>query len=260
MEKPSDPESIAPESAIQPEEPERILSGQYRERRTEAEIVRDLEEISSLYLRGKKPSEIAEELIKRHHYTGMSIITIKDQLAALRKMWVNSALINYDEAKAREIAHVDELEAAAWDAWNRSWAKTTTVVQEGIEDRFGHKSDSPEQMAKKPTTYMRKRGTSTTKERLGDPRYLDRIAWCIDRRCRILGLDEPTRLAISWQQEAAKAGVSEDDARAMYKMMEETVTKKLRDKYLAENQIQIPADVLDAEYEEDGDLPDGIED
>jgi len=30
---------------------------------------------------------------------------------------------------------------------------------------------------------------------------------CIDRRCKLLGLDEPTRLIVDWQQEAREAGL-----------------------------------------------------
>ena len=115
---------------------DRQLTGKYREKRTEAEKLRDLEEISSLYLRGKKPGEIAQELAIRHNYDGLSAQTIQLELKSLREMWVHSALIRYDEAKAREIAHVDELEAAAWDAWNRSWGKQTIDVKEDIEDRI----------------------------------------------------------------------------------------------------------------------------
>jgi hypothetical protein len=229
---------------------DRQLTGRYREKRTEAEKARDLEEISSLYLRGKKASEIADELVRRHQYTGLSAQTIQLELKSLRQMWVQSALINYDEAKAREIARIDELEAAAWDAWNRSWGKQTITVQEGIEDKFGHKGDSDEEKGRKPTTYTRKRGTSTTKERFGDPRYLEKIQWCINERCMILGLHEPTRLAISWKDEATKVGITPEDADSMFNQMVNFTAKALRDKYLKENSLQIPDNILDGEFGE----------
>ena len=118
---------------------------------------------------------------------------------------------------------------------------------------FGHKGDTEEELAKKPTTYMRQRGTSTTKDRFGDPRYLDKIAWCIDKRCKILGLDEPTRLAISWQDEAQKAGITLEDAQKVYNQMMSSTTKLLRDNYLKANAVEIPDDVLEGEFEESND-------
>lgn len=238
---------------------DRQLTGRYREKRTEAEKARDLEEISSLYLRGKKASEIADELVARHQYTGLSAQTIQLELKSLRQMWVQSALINYDEAKAREIARIDELEAAAWDAWNRSWGKQTITVQEGIEDRFGHKDDSDEEKGRKPTTYTRKRGTSTTKDRFGDPRYLEKIQWCIEERCKILGLHEPTRLAISWKEEAVKAGITVEDALAIYNQMVTKTTGLLRDSYLRDNAVSIPVDILDGEFEDSDDDDSGTD-
>lgn len=230
--------------------PERRLSTRFRYSRTEGERERDLEEISTLYLRGLKPQEIADELVKRHHYENLTGRTIYNELVELRKLWVQSALIKYDEAKAREIARIDELEAAAWVAWNASQGHQDTTVVEDIEDKFGHDEDTEEKKDRKPSTYTRKRTNKTTKEIPGDPRFLDKISWCIDERCKILGLHEPMRLAISWQSEAQKAGLSEEEAQKLYNDIVYKTTKELRDAYLKNNQVEMPSEILDIEFED----------
>jgi hypothetical protein len=245
---------VNPETALL--DVERQLPLDPRAKRTEGEKVRDLEVISSLYLRGMKPGEIAEELVKRFGYAGLSAGQIQKDLRDLREMWVKSALIQYDEAKAREIAHIDELEAAAWDAWNKSWGKQTTKVIEDIEDRWGHKYGEAEDPEKKRPAYLRKRDTEATKDRFGDPRYLDAIKWCIEQRCKILGLHEPLRLSVTWKEEATKFGIKVEDADALYKHMVSVTTKALRDKYLADNTVPIPDGVLEGEFEDYDDSSD----
>lgn len=258
-------EQDADSQLLVPDLDEKIYPQGNRQFRTEAERARDLEEISQLYLRGRSKQEIADELVRRHHYERMSVEMIKVELQTLRKMWVQSALINYDEAKAREIAHIDELESAAWDAWNKSWGKDVIKTQEGIEDRWGSPKENPvkseeEEEKESKRTYYRKRGLETTKERFGDPRYLDQIKWCIEQRCKILGLHEPLRMAITWQEEATKFGIKSEDAQAMYKQMVSVTTKALRDQYLKDQEIDI-SQVLEGEFEDatSGELPDGYE-
>jgi hypothetical protein len=34
----------------------------------------------------------------------------------------------------------------------------------------------------------------------GDPRFLQGVACCIDRRCKLLGLDKPDKVTIDWRQ------------------------------------------------------------
>jgi hypothetical protein len=238
-------------------------------RRTEAESIRDLNIISRMYLRGAKPDEIASALVKQFGYRSLSGVQITLELAKLRRMWVQSALIDYDEAKAREIAHIDELEGTAWEAWKKSWDRTKVEVREAIEDHFGHGRPKKEISAdevdsgkvdaegKKPSAYTRKRSTETSKEQFGDPRYLDTIKWCIEQRCKILGLHEPTRMAITWHEEAEKAGISPELAREIYNQMVTNTTKMVRDNILQNNEIPIPDELLDGEFnDEDDNIPD----
>lgn len=81
----------------------------------------------------------------------------------LIKRWQAAGLASIDERKVAELAKVDELERTYWTEWERS-----------KEDRVLDKE-----------------------HRLGDPRYLAGVQWCIERRCKILGIDTPERQEVA---------------------------------------------------------------
>ena len=65
---------------------------------------------------------------------------------------------------------------------------------------------------KKPLTSreIKKRSEETT---LGDPRYLQGIQWCIQERCKILGLYAPVTSNVNiknWRDEASDMGIDPD--------------------------------------------------
>ena len=121
--------------------------------RKPAQITRDRLRISGLYLKGWLQVEIAEEV-------GLHQSTVSRDLKALQKQWQHSALVNVDEAKAKELARVDHLEREYWEAWERSVGEYRTKKTEDIN---------------------------------GDPRYLSGVQWCINKRCELLGLDAPSK-------------------------------------------------------------------
>lgn len=139
-------------------------------RRKASELARDRRKIAALYLRGYKQAEIAEEI-------GVDISTISRDLATMQDEWRAATLMDLDEAKRRELARVDGLELEYWEAWERSCeeaVKTTTKRIQGAESARDEASVQKEQ-------------------RLGDPRYLAGVQWCIERRCKLLGLDAPSK-------------------------------------------------------------------
>ena len=137
-------------------------------RRAPAEISRDRRQISDLYLQGMLQSEIAEQL-------ELGQATVSRDLKALRGEWLASALVDFDEAKAKELAKVDRLEREYWRGWLRSCEDAETLRQEGS------KGEGIGKIVK------------TAKGQAGDPRFLAGVQWCIDKRCKILGLDAPIR-------------------------------------------------------------------
>ena len=121
-----------------------------------------------MYLQGRTQTDIAEEV-------GVDQSTVSRDIAALQEAWRESSLVDIDEAKARELAKVDRLEREYWDAWERSCEDAETLRQEGS-------SEKPSKVVK------------TSHPRNGDPAFLRGVQWCIERRCKIIGVDAPSEL------------------------------------------------------------------
>jgi hypothetical protein len=127
-----------------------------------------------MYLRGRLQAEIAEEL-------GIAQSTVSRDLKALHEEWRQSALIDINEAKARELARIDELERTYWAAWERSREDAESEAKKAIDSADGKRYEVQTQR----------------KGQAGDPRFLQGVQWCIERRCKILGIDAPTRAELT---------------------------------------------------------------
>ena len=137
-------------------------------RRASAQLARDRRRIADLYLKGWLQADIAAEL-------GVSQPTVSLDLKALHKTWLKSALIDFDAAKSKELAKIDRLEQEYWEAWQRSCEDAETIRREATAEKQG-------------------KVTKTLKGQAGDPRFLQGVQWCIEKRCKILGVDAPQRL------------------------------------------------------------------
>lgn len=136
---------------------------------------RDLEIIADLYVQGYSQAKIAEQI-------GVSREQIKYDIKEIREKWVESQIDNFEAYKAEEIRKINALEREAWEGLRRSIAERKRTR---IEDR-----DSED----KGKTKIR---SVTVEERDGDPRFMQIIATCIDRRCKIRGIDAPTKQELS---------------------------------------------------------------
>jgi len=141
-------------------------------RRSASQLARDRRRIAELYLEGWLQADIAEEL-------ELSQSTISNDLNALHKRWLESSLIDFDQAKAVEIAKVDKLEREYYRAWRASKEDKEISV---TEKAGGEKPRSKAQ--------IRREG------RVGNPSFLSGVQWCIERRCKILGLDAPQKMQV----------------------------------------------------------------
>jgi hypothetical protein len=88
---------------------------------------------------------------------GVSRQTILRDLKTLEKRWKDSAVRDLDAAKGKELAKLDNMEAEAWRSFRRSRAGGAA----------------------------------------GDSRFLGDVQWCIDRRCKLLGIDAPVKQELS---------------------------------------------------------------
>jgi len=152
-------------------------------RRSASQLARDRRRIAELYLEGWLQADIAEEL-------ELSQSTISNDLNALHKRWLESSLIDFDQAKAVEIAKVDKLEREYYRAWRESKEdKEISVTEKAV----GEKPRS--------TAQIRREG------QVGDPRFLAGVQWCIERRCKILGIDAPTKTDLTSKGERLPSAI-----------------------------------------------------
>lgn len=116
-----------------------------RNTRSKLQLERDRAETASLYLQGTTQAAIGER-------QGFTQQQISYDLKAIRRAWLESSLVDFNERRALELAKLDHLEAVAWAAWDRS------------DD---------------------------------DKKFLDVVLGCIQKRCKMFGLDAPLKGEIS---------------------------------------------------------------
>lgn len=141
-------------------------------RRSEIEILHDRVRISELYLKGWQQKDIAKEL-------GMTESTVSRDLENLRKDWIASAAMNFDDAKARELAKIDRMEREAWVAWELSKTPDANAPDANMR---GKKTVTQTGVEGKATEFQQTRETSP-----GDPQYMKVIQWCVEQRLKIMG-------------------------------------------------------------------------
>jgi hypothetical protein len=132
------------------------------------------QQVGAMYLAGKYQADIAR-------LVGVTQQQISHDLAALRKLWLASSVRDFNTAKAEELAKVDRVEHEYWVGWERS---LQDHVQNLAEIKTGDKPG-------------RKR-SRRREGQAGDPRFLDGVLKCVERRCTILGLDAPKHFKIDW--------------------------------------------------------------
>ena len=139
-------------------------------KRTEFEREAQLVEIKDAYLRGDTQMVIAERL-------GLSQGQISRDLAKIQRRWRESSLVDINEAKQRELERIDVLEREYWQAWENSKGEQ----QRSTASKQGELS----------------RAQIVKYESAGDPRFLAGVQWCVEQRCKILGLYAPLRSEVA---------------------------------------------------------------
>ena len=140
--------------------------------RQKKRIAERREKVAGLYLLGYSLRAMARECDVTH-------VTIYHDIEALHREWIKLALVDMDKAKARELARLDHVEHEAWRGWLRSLQDHERVTEERERGKAGAK-------------------TSTMREgQAGDPRFLATALSCVERRCKILGLDKPSKLELT---------------------------------------------------------------
>lgn len=154
--------------------------------RTDHKKAADRAAIAAAYLRGVPQYQIAADV-------GLSAAQVSRDLVVLHQEWQARAAATMDTAKAAELAKLDALERTYWQAWE---ASTQTQKRTRIADRAGVKASEV---------------GSVTRD--GNPAFLAGVLGCIDRRCKLLGVDAPERTDITSNGETVKfyAGFNPED-------------------------------------------------
>jgi hypothetical protein len=131
----------------------------------------DRAKIATWYLEGKTQVFMASEL-------GRNRETIAEDLAAIREMWLESTIHDFNERMSIELAKIENIEQIAWQKFWESCERQEKVTVETGAGRMGPINSTKTESVDKP---------------VGDPRWLQQVSWCIDRRCKIFGFDAPDK-------------------------------------------------------------------
>lgn len=137
-----------------------------RNKRTTLEKERDRAEVTSLYIQGWPQRRIGDHL-------GLTQQQISYDLGVIRKQWREDTARALDADKAEQLARIDTVEREAWKAWERSCGERT--IEETSRSEIG--ADA------------RTRAVIRKEQRDGNPAFIEAVLKCIDRRCKLLGLD-----------------------------------------------------------------------
>jgi hypothetical protein len=159
---------------------------------------------ASLYLQGLPQWQIARDL-------GIAQGTVSKDLAIIREEWKASALTDFDEKKARELAKIDHIEEVAWAAWERSCEDAEVRHSKTEQVPGGAGVMAPIKVVEE----------TTAKGQSGNPAFLERVSWCVEARLKILGLLKSDKLDVNavvnlppdfWDRIAARPVTTTADA------------------------------------------------
>lgn len=146
--------------------------------------------IAALYVRGYGLMRMAKEISSVADYS-VSAVTVSKHLKAVLKEWYDNREHDIDQRINTELMKINEVEYEAWKAWERSCKTKTkkTSKQKGTPKVRELKDGKKENYI--VSDYVSE--TEQTEEMVGDPRFLDIIAKCIETRLQWInkGSDVP---------------------------------------------------------------------
>jgi len=180
-------------------------------KRTQKQREADFVRLGEMYVKGWTHAAIAEVI-------GVSRQMISRDVKDLLQRWRDDTALAIDEYKVRELQKIDRMEREAWSAWERSCeGKEKKMQRRGMTS--GGEVDVKEQVL-----------TATC----GDPRFMDIILRCIDRRCKLLGLDAPQKVDASVRRDPLEERSEEEVAEMMKVVLDEFVADKAQTRVVDE--------------------------
>lgn len=184
-------------------------------RRSPGQIRKDRIDVARLHVQGYGGTYIAHWLSENRDYT-LSQQQISTDIQAILQEWRDQYLPDIDGMKAVELARIDTLIQEAWAGWFASKNNKEVTETERTEQnaKAQIKGADPKPIFEETKSKLKE------ETRDGDYKFLEMIDKCIARRCKILGLEAPSRHEIrDWRKEAEKAGF--DPAKTFETMVNE---------------------------------------
>lgn len=142
-----------------------------------AEIAQQIRMVMDLYGTGKHQAEIAVEL-------GISQATVSRCIKVGQGPWLEKNLQITERVKTDQLSKLDVLERKYWTEWERSRLNMEVKTLKAVKDGGGQAEEGiPDKVEK----------TTRTEGQCGDPRYLEGVERCIEKRCKILGINAPEK-------------------------------------------------------------------
>lgn len=155
-----------------------------RQNRTPAMREYQRSEIARRCLRHETQAAIAQAL-------GITRELVEYDVRVLKRQWRERAMHDTTAIASQELAALDVLEAEYWAGWDRSKGEKTKTKTEKRRTppvaRPGRPIAVPVE-DDRPTLLVIERDTL-----VGDPRFLDGVLRCQERRAKLLGLDAPEK-------------------------------------------------------------------
>lgn len=149
-----------------------------RPKRTPGQLELTRTMIASMYAKGQSMAFMAAE-IERQFGVQLSLVQIGYDIQHIIAGWRKQATGDIERAKGLELGKLVTLELEYWDAWKRSC--------------------QPREITRTAKTDGERATTSASfrkEQRDGNPAFLQGVMSCIERRCKILGIDAPVKINV----------------------------------------------------------------
>ena len=145
---------------------------------------RDLNLVTEYYLKGCSSRLIAFKIMEavgkdeKGVQYNISHVTVAADIKFLLKQWRDDRIHDITNQKLIELTKIDKLEQTYWEAWEKSVENHKKVISKNK----GKTTSATPEFSEITNMEIRE---------FGEPRYLQGIERCIDKRCKLLGLDAP---------------------------------------------------------------------
>lgn len=148
----------------------------------------DMNRLAVLYVKRIPQSVMAEEM-------GVSQGQISQDIKKLLQKWESEQINQIDRYKHEELTRINSIEAEMWEQWELSKGKGNKTIFKSTSGKIKKKDpslDTATNFIKNPEFW---REEQTEESSSGNMEYMRGIMWCIEERCKIIGLHAPKKLA-----------------------------------------------------------------